>query len=77
MSALPGVTGEALRFFLQPLVVGTVLKRALVGEVGVARFRVQRIELIDVLLDPREKVDGRSLQLGRELHLAGHPSGGA
>jgi len=37
---LPGVTGEALQFFLQPLVVGVVLKRALVGKVGFAGFGV-------------------------------------
>ena len=64
-TALPGVTGEALQFFLQPLVVGTVLECAFVGEVGVARFGVQRVELIDVVLGPSEEVAGRTVQVHR------------
>ena len=67
---LPGVAEQALQFLCEALFVGTVLERALVGEVWIAWFGVQRVELVHVMLGPTDEVDGLALPIDGERAIA-------
>jgi hypothetical protein len=63
------MTEQALQFSSEAFFLSAVMKVSFVGEVGVALCGVQRIELINIALGPREEVGHVALDIGGDLPI--------
>ena len=61
------MTEEPLQLAFETFLVGAVLERALVMQVGVAGLGVQWVQLIDVVLGPADEVGGLSRSVSDTL----------